>query len=691
MFKTRRPVLLCLLVMFYITSNIICDPLFFREIYFTISNRSVVFSSSALVYPLIYILCDIIYFYSSRRMVIIVILFGIIFDGLFSISLYFVSLQKIPHGLTLHEVNLNNSINILGGNVFRLWYQGLLASIIAAFSEIFLFKFIFTRSKSFFLSTFFSVILTILMHNLINDYNMYKTESNVWTLILANYLVNVVIILFYVLTFTIIFKIKAWQKPNNTLIKYFSVHYQKFIRRVEVKAINKSELSLCEHKLFIDATTCKPYFSIIERITKTKHNLCLDEWLNNTERYEKQFSKTDCSIMLTLSIQAVIERYQIERELVGLSVQVAHDMGSPIIAMGAILNQLHASECNKESIMLLADVLKNLNKISQDLVNRYRYATANNVDIGLILRSYTDTSYYILLSEFINRIVSIKKYTCRDNCIVTYTTQPSIKHALIYLSPMQLERALSNLLNNALDSLLNEQRELHVTLALCDGAYRLTIQDTGIGVPADRIPQVLNGCSLKHEGDGLGLASSKKYIESVLGGKFDFTSVEGVGTTVTIDLPLIDDPVWFSTSIPYADDSVFVVLDDDPSVLLLWQKKFMQHNIKNKYIFNYVEEFDAWYKTQALSPSSIILLIDYDLHHKTINGVELIKQLNIANSYLVTGVAEDPLIQQMASEHKFKLIPKQILCDLQLIRHQALLGSTQITTNLIPETFSQVV
>jgi signal transduction histidine kinase len=70
----------------------------------------------------------------------------------------------------------------------------------------------------------------------------------------------------------------------------------------------------------------------------------------------------------------------------------------------------------------------------------------------------------------------------------------------------------------------------------------LSVQDHGVGIPAGDLPWVFD---LYHRGsnvactpgDGLGLASVRRLVES-LGGRIEVESQEGVGSTFTVHLPL---------------------------------------------------------------------------------------------------------------------------------------------------------
>jgi CheY-like chemotaxis protein len=79
-----------------------------------------------------------------------------------------------------------------------------------------------------------------------------------------------------------------------------------------------------------------------------------------------------------------------------------------------------------------------------------------------------------------------------------------------------------------------------------DGFVRITVKDTGPGIPEkflpyvfDRFRQADNSTTRKHGGLGLGLAIVKHIVE-MHGGTVDVSSQEGQGATFTVSLPAAD-------------------------------------------------------------------------------------------------------------------------------------------------------
>ncbi len=105
-----------------------------------------------------------------------------------------------------------------------------------------------------------------------------------------------------------------------------------------------------------------------------------------------------------------------------------------------------------------------------------------------------------------------------------------------------LMQVLLNLLSNAV-KFTGPGGTVEVVCAREAGGVFITVRDTGVGIPKDKLElvtlpfeQVSNEFTRNHEGSGLGLAITKELIE-MHGGTLDIASEVGVGTTVSVLLP----------------------------------------------------------------------------------------------------------------------------------------------------------
>lgn len=113
---------------------------------------------------------------------------------------------------------------------------------------------------------------------------------------------------------------------------------------------------------------------------------------------------------------------------------------------------------------------------------------------------------------------------------------------IVYTDKNILEKSVFNLISNSL-KFTPKGGQITVQLEKRDNFYDISVKDTGIGIPDDKIDKIFerfhqldNQISRKYEGTGIGLALTKELIES-LGGKISVKSKLNEGSTFTITLP----------------------------------------------------------------------------------------------------------------------------------------------------------
>jgi len=149
---------------------------------------------------------------------------------------------------------------------------------------------------------------------------------------------------------------------------------------------------------------------------------------------------------------------------------------------------------------------------------------------------------------------------------------------IIISDQMRLTQILLNLLSNAVKynkkggtvTITNEQ-----TL---DGMLRITVTDTGRGIPRKKQLQVfepfnrLGAEAGMIEGTGIGLTITKKLVEQ-LGGRIDFKSQAGIGSMFWIDLPVDHGAqAMNTTNVQKAIRSAALTRPDQPTRTLLYME-----------------------------------------------------------------------------------------------------------------------
>ena len=124
--------------------------------------------------------------------------------------------------------------------------------------------------------------------------------------------------------------------------------------------------------------------------------------------------------------------------------------------------------------------------------------------------------------------------------------QLSLKKIMINHDKKIIRTIWQNLITNAI-KYSPENGEIIVHLQANDDRFILSVIDNGIGIPEneqkhlfERFYRANNAANI--QGTGIGLNIIKKYIE-LLGGNITFTSKLNEGTTFTINLPLVLNPI----------------------------------------------------------------------------------------------------------------------------------------------------
>ena len=207
---------------------------------------------------------------------------------------------------------------------------------------------------------------------------------------------------------------------------------------------------------------------------------------------------------------------------------------SPLITEEELQAKLQGVAGLKESLAagnaddlarLITDTHFGIDRISEIVMNlknfsRLDRAMAADVDINECL----DSALLLARNVLKNRVEVVRQYNQLPR---------------IACMPSQLNQVFLNLLTNAAQAIEDRGRILVRTEA--DGEWlRVTVQDTGKGIPADILPRIFDPFfTTKAVGQGTGLGLSISYqIVQQHGGDIRVTSQPGKGARFTVQLPL---------------------------------------------------------------------------------------------------------------------------------------------------------
>lgn len=215
------------------------------------------------------------------------------------------------------------------------------------------------------------------------------------------------------------------------------------------------------------------------------------------------------------------------KEIATISRQVAHDIRGPLMALTTLSRLSHEMNSDKKELLDLA--VRRIQGVAEDLLNRgHKRETTSSVtaenkgqDLSLLMES--------LLKEYRFSHPQVE---------FNWNSHIHSEEAKVSLDSLKVQRVVSNLINNSIEALPDNEASIQMTLMERQNHWLLQIMDNGCGIPEEILPQLAQeGVSHgKENGHGLGLFDARKTMESI-GGELQIRSRVGVGTQVVLLFP----------------------------------------------------------------------------------------------------------------------------------------------------------
>lgn len=235
-----------------------------------------------------------------------------------------------------------------------------------------------------------------------------------------------------------------------------------------------------------------------------------------------------------LIIKDVTNEREIETLKEDFVATLTHDLKVPIVAEANILDFLLSGkfgEINDKQKVALKNMKssnKELIELVQIVLETYKI---NEKGIKLLKEN-------IKLNGFIADIIKdITPFAAMSGIKVNFEPLRDIK---VTADPMQLERVIKNLINNAIAH-SNTKKDIDITTGEIPGFITISVIDYGQGIPQKEIKLIFNkyysaAKKFRKIGTGLGLYLSQQIIRSH-GGEISVDSEENVRTEFCIKIP----------------------------------------------------------------------------------------------------------------------------------------------------------
>ncbi|HNW11354.1 MAG TPA: ATP-binding protein, partial [Candidatus Rifleibacterium sp.] len=208
-----------------------------------------------------------------------------------------------------------------------------------------------------------------------------------------------------------------------------------------------------------------------------------------------------------------------------LAAGVAHEIRNPLTGMKMIVQLLEAEfaadDNRREPLGIIQREIDRLESIVGNLLDFAKPSKPKAIDV--VPAKVVEDCYQLIKNQLGKQSIQFETHI-NGVCPV------------IVGDPDQLKQVFINILTNAIHAIGRNGR-LTVNIDSRDDHVVVAFEDTGIGIPAERLPDIFNPfMTTKEDGTGLGLSMAQRIVEEH-GGRIEVQSVSGEGSTFTVFLP----------------------------------------------------------------------------------------------------------------------------------------------------------
>lgn len=214
---------------------------------------------------------------------------------------------------------------------------------------------------------------------------------------------------------------------------------------------------------------------------------------------------------------------------------ISHDLRSPLTSLAGTLQLMQQGVLQEdERAMLLSRVAVDVHYTNELLENLLSWASSTDSASGLRLEKFYLRSSVSNVIALFGSMASDKQITIH-NCIN--------EDISVMADQNMINLVLRNLVSNAL-KFTQQGGEVHVNAERLGNLIHISVRDTGIGIPSEKIEQLMNGGqghattrgTLNEKGSGIGLLLCKEFIEKH-NSTITIKSTPGKGSEFSFDLP----------------------------------------------------------------------------------------------------------------------------------------------------------
>lgn len=236
-------------------------------------------------------------------------------------------------------------------------------------------------------------------------------------------------------------------------------------------------------------------------------------------------------------IVEILEYDKLKTEFFG---NISHELRTPL---NLILSTLQLLDFKVENGTLELVHMRKNNRIIQQNCYRLLRLINNLIDITKIDSGYFSINLknHNIINVIEETALSVAEYVKNKDIQLLFDTDAEEK--IMACDPDQIERIVLNLLSNAV-KFTKAGGEIFVNLYDNGDSISISIKDTGIGIPKDKIDvifkrfrQIDKSFTRNHEGSGIGLSLTESLV-AMHNGEIEVKSEYGKGTEFIITIPV---------------------------------------------------------------------------------------------------------------------------------------------------------
>lgn len=394
--------------------------------------------------------------------------------------------------------------------------------------------------------------------------------------------------------------------------------------------------------LIIRSNINRTFSKLVSDISKTRE----------VEKFDTESAPVELVPYLSKINELIDKVTTLERDKVRLAVakQLAHDIRSPLAALDMGIKSL--KNTSSSEVQLIRSAINRIHDIANNLSGKSEALSSDSA------------IQPTLIPSLIASIVSEKRTEYRDNSNIEIDFSFSSENYGLYsnVAPSDLKRIISNIINNAVEAIGTKAGLVSVKVGTNGGSNYIYINDNGQGMNEDTLRSIFDEgfSSGKIDGTGIGLYHARETLKE-WGGKIECESSIGKGATFSIAIPQTSAPSDFVASIELDKTSEIVIVDDDSSIHQVWKGRLESLGLRhlNVSTFSSPKVFKTWIENNKSDKQ--IFFVDYEFLGSELTGLDLIKFIGAAKSYLITSRFEEEHIRETCLKNHIPLVDKSMI------------------------------